>query len=260
MNKLMKVLEKKEKLLSVYFTVGFPKLNDTQEIIKELDSRNVDILEVGLPFSDPIADGLTIQHSSSVALKNGMNIDLMFEQVGKVSNEVNCALVLMAYLNPIFKYGIEKTFIKCKEAGIAAMIIPDLPLAEYISEWKPLEEKYDVRLAMLITPQSGDARIKQIDEATDAFVYVVSMASVTGVKDDFSQDQVEYFKRVGEMKLKNKTLIGFGISNNKTLSKAKSYSDGAIIGSAYIKCLDEAPTIKDATENFFGRLLEINSD
>ncbi len=255
MNKLTKVLEeKKENLLSVYFTAGFPNLDDTQKIITQLNAKGVNIIEIGLPFSDPIADGLTIQDSSNIAIKNGMNINLMFEQVAQVSDKVDCGLILMGYLNPIFKYGIEKTFAKCKEAGVDAMIIPDLPLDEYIADWKPFELKYDVKVAMLISPQSSDERIRKIDENTDSFIYVVSMASVTGTKDDFSDEQVAYFKRISDMKLKNKTLIGFGISNKKTLDKAQAYSSGAIIGSAFIKCLKSENNAEKSIDTFLDKI------
>ncbi|MDY6068168.1 MAG: tryptophan synthase subunit alpha [Opitutales bacterium] len=256
MNKLNELLAKKNKnLLSVYFTAGYPNLNDTTKIIEALDKNGVDLIEIGLPFSDPIADGQTIQESSHLALVNGMTTQLMFEQLKALKN-TNAVLILMTYLNLVVHYGFENTLKMCKESNISAMILPDLPLEEYERDYKALCEKYDIKIVMLISPESSDERIRAIDNATDSFIYMVSSASVTGTKDDFDENQCAYFKRINDMNLKNKRLIGFGISNKKTMDKANRYSSGVIIGSAFIKALAQEPNNPEKAVRFFLEKLE----
>ncbi|HET6225730.1 MAG TPA: tryptophan synthase subunit alpha, partial [Bacteroidia bacterium] len=237
MNKINKLFkEKNNNILSIYFTAGFPSLNDTATIIKELQDNSVDMIEVGMPFSDPLADGPTIQHTSEVALDNGMTIKLLFDQLAKAEiKNSQVAILLMGYLNPVLQYGIEKF---CKDAsalGVDGIILPDLPMQEYLDEYKPVFEKYNLKNVFLITPQTSDSRIRFIDEHSDGFIYMVSSASTTGAKSEIQDSQEAYFKRVQGMKLRNPTLIGFGISDGKTFEKACAYSNGAIIGSAFVK-------------------------
>ncbi|CAM1372185.1 tryptophan synthase subunit alpha [Tenacibaculum xiamenense] len=240
MNSLQKLFSQKDKnLLSIFFTAGFPDLNGTETIINELGKAGVDFIEVGLPYSDPLADGPTIQHSSSVALKNGMNLDVVFEQLIALKEKNSTPLVLMGYVNQIIKYGEEAFCEKVKECGIDTIIIPDLPMVEYESHYKPLFEKHGISNVFLITPHTSEERIRKIDSLTDTFIYVVASASITGAKGEVSHQQIEYFERIKSMDLKSKLIVGFGISDNQTFSTACSYANGAIIGSAYIKYLDQ---------------------
>lgn len=251
MNRLEKLFARKsENLLSVYFTAGFPKLNDTAEIISTLVAEGVDMIEVGVPFSDPMADGVVIQHSSTVALRNGMNLRLLLEQVAEAREAAkDVPLVLMGYMNPMMQYGIEALFAKCKEVGIDAFIIPDLPFADYLRDYKPLCQKYDMPIIMLITPETSDERIHFIDDNCDGFIYMVSSASTTGTKEKFGDVQQEYFKRIDALKLKHNRLIGFGISNPATMENACAHSSGGIIGSLFIKCLERNASVKDAVND-----------
>jgi tryptophan synthase alpha chain len=244
MNRLQSLFSRKaDNILSVYFTAGYPNLNDSGTIIKSLVKGGVDMIEVGIPFSDPMADGVVIQESSNIALRNGMNLRLLLQQVADVRADVpDTPLVLMGYLNPIMQYGIPELFKKGKEIGIDAIIIPDLPFEDYVRDFKPLCDKYDIPLIMLITPETSDERIHRIDDHCDGFIYMVSSASTTGTRDRFNDEQVGYFKRIAALKLKNRRLIGFGISNPGTLADAMTYSSGAIIGSLFIKCLRQTPT------------------
>ncbi|MDE6086103.1 MAG: tryptophan synthase subunit alpha [Muribaculaceae bacterium] len=248
MNRLQNLFGKKpEGLLSVYFTAGYPTLNSTGEIIKTLAANGVDLIEVGVPFSDPMADGPVIQESSSVALKNGMTLPLLFDQVEDARKDCpDIPLILMGYLNPMMQYGIEKLFERCKKAGIDALIVPDLPFDEYLESFRPLCEKYGIPVIMLITPETSPERIHLIDDHCDGFIYMVSAAATTGTRDSFGKEQIEYFRRVNEMDLKHPRLIGFGISNPLTLKQAQECSAGAIIGSLFIKCLKNEPTIPAA--------------
>ncbi|MGZ4034721.1 MAG: tryptophan synthase subunit alpha [Bacteroidia bacterium] len=252
MNRINKLFENKKKdVLSIYFTSGYPQLNDTVTIINELTNNNVDMIEIGMPFSDPLADGPTIQRSSEIALENGMSIKLLFEQLKNIrENSLETALILMGYLNPVLQYGVEKF---CKDAsalGIDGVIIPDLPMQEYLNEYKTIFEKYNLKNIFLITPQTSEERIRLIDEYSDGFIYVVSSTSTTGVADEIAVEQENYFKRIRDMKLKNPLMIGFGISNHKTFSKACEYANGAIIGSAFIKALDKSKDLKKYIEGF----------
>ncbi|GAB1307675.1 tryptophan synthase subunit alpha [Urechidicola sp. KH5] len=240
MSKLQALFSKKDyNLCSVFFTSGFPNLEDTTTIIEKLGESGVDFIEVGLPYSDPMADGPTIQHSSSMALNNGINLDVIFDQLKSIKETNETPLVLMGYLNQVLKYG-EVTFCEqCVACGIDTVILPDLPMIEYESKYKALFAKYGISNVFLVTPQTSEERIRKIDAMTEAFIYVVASASITGAKGEISEQQINYFERIKSMNLKSKLIVGFGISNNNTFSKACEYMNGAIIGSAYIKFLGE---------------------
>lgn len=240
MSGLTNLLETKEnRLCSVYFSSGFPKLDDTVEIIQSLDKNGIDFIEVGLPYSDPMADGETIQYTSSVALQNGINLDIIFDQLKKVKGTITTPLVLMGYLNQVLKYGEEKFCELCQECGVETVILPDLPMIEYENHYKALFAKYGISNVFLITPQTSDDRIRKIDEMTDAFIYVVASSSITGAKGEISQSQVDYFNRIKAMGLKSKLIVGFGISNKSTFDTACEYMNGAIIGSAFVNFLKD---------------------
>ena len=253
-NKLFK--EKGNNILSVYFTAGYPNLNDTVEIIKQLSSKGVDLIEIGVPFSDPLADGPVIQHSSQVALKNGMSVKLLFEQLKDIRKVTDIPLVLMGYVNPIIHFGFENFCQKAQEVGIDGFIIPDLPMLEYQREFKPVSDKYGIENVFLITPETSAELIRVVDENTNAFIYMVSSASTTGVQKSFEGAKEEYFNRIKSMNLKNPAMIGFGISNKQTFESACKYSSGAIIGSAFIKSLDETSSVSDAVDLLLKKLKE----
>lgn len=237
MNRIQKKLKEDKKLLSIYFSAGYPALNDTVEIIKKLENSGVDMIEIGLPFSDPLADGPTIQESSTQALKNGMHTELIFEQLKDIRKSVSIPLILMGYFNPMFQYGVEAFCRKCKEIGIDGFIIPDLPADVYHEQYKEIFEKYELLNIFLITPQTSDERIRYIDTISEGFIYMVSSASTTGAKSGFGNIQQNYFKRISDLNLKNPQIVGFGISNKETFLQATTYAKGAIIGSAFIKHL-----------------------
>lgn len=240
MNAIQHIFNQKENnLLSIFFTAGFPKLEDTTKIISELSNNGVDFIEVGLPYSDPLADGPTIQHSSDVALKNGMNLDVVFNQLASVKTTNKTPLVLMGYVNQIIKYGEDKFCQKVKDCGIHTVIIPDLPMIEYENHYEQLFSNYGITNVFLITPHTSEERIRKIDSLTKAFIYVVASASITGAKGEVSKEQIVYFKRIKAMKLQSKLIVGFGISDNKTFTTACNYMNGAIIGSAFIKALEK---------------------
>lgn len=249
-NRLQSLFERKDhNLLSVYFTAGYPRLDSTEEIITSLSQKGVDLIEVGVPFSDPMADGRVIQESSMTALRNGMTLRLLLEQVKKARETVkNTPLILMGYLNPMMQFGLRKLFEACKEAGIDAMIIPDLPFNEYMKTCRELCKEFDLPIIMLITPETEEERIHLIDDNCDGFIYMVSAASTTGTRDSFNEEQTSYFKRIAGMPLRHNRLIGFGISNPSTLADAWKYSAGAIIGSLFIKCLSSEKSIPLAVD------------
>ena len=238
MNRIQSVLEQDHKLLSIYFTAGFPNLNDTVSILKQLEASGVDIIELGLPFSDPLADGPTIQESSTQALRNGMTTDKLFEQLKDVRKHVNVPLIVMGYFNPMMQYGVERFCQKCQEVGIDGLIIPDLPVDVYHEKYQGLFQQYGLLNMFLITPQTSDERIRFIDEVSNGFIYMVSSAATTGAQSSFGDVQSDYFKRIGAMNLNAKLLVGFGISNSETYQAATAHSKGAIIGSAFIKHLE----------------------
>ncbi len=239
MNRIKKKLKQSEDILSIYFTVGFPCLNDTLQIIKELDSSKVDMIELGLPFSDPLADGQTIQNSSKIALANGMSTQLLFDQLIDIRNHTDIPLIIMGYFNPIFQYGIDLFCKKCKEVGIDGLIIPDLPPEIYISDYKKFFQQNDLINILLITPQTSDNRIKFIDSISDGFIYMVSSSSITGGENNFTKENIDYFKRIKNLKLKSPKIIGFGISNREIFLTANNYANGCIIGSAFIKYIQK---------------------
>lgn len=250
MNRLHKLFERKPTdILSIYFTCGYPHADSTVEIVKALADGGIDMVEIGVPFSDPMADGPVIQESSTVALRNGMTLNKLLDQIAEARREVTeLPMVLMGYLNPMMQYGIERLFKRCKEIGIDALIIPDLPFHEYKRDFKGLCREYDIPMIMLITPETSEERIKLIDENCDGFIYMVSAASTTGTKDKFGDAQLDYFRKVNDLELRHKRLIGFGISNPVTLHEAWKYSSGAIIGSLFIKCLAKTNTPAQAVQ------------
>lgn len=227
-----------KKLVSIYFTAGFPQLHDTVEIIENLEKSGVDLIEIGLPFSDPLADGPTIQESSTKALRNGMTTELLFEQLSDIRQRVNIPLIIMGYFNPVMQYGVEAFCQKCEDIGIDALILPDLPLREYQLHYKEIFNRHGLDLIYLITPQTPEERIRAIDEMSNSFIYMVSSSSTTGAKAGFSEENQGYFKRIADMKLKNPTLVGFGISDKNSFDQATGHSQGAIIGSAFIKHIE----------------------
>ena len=241
---------KKKNILSIYFTAGYPEINDTLPIIKELDSSGVDMIEIGMPFSDPVADGPVIQRSSEKALQNGMSLNLLFRQLEKVRTITDIPLIMMGYINPFFRFGMENFIKKCSETGIDGTIIPDLPVEEYLGSYSSLYEKNNIYNILLISPQTPDKRITYLDSISKGFLYMVSTSSTTGVKKGFDNSQTEYFRRVKALNLKTPGLIGFGISDKESFQLACSYSAGAIIGSAFIKALDEEGDLNENISRF----------
>ncbi|MCL1942359.1 MAG: tryptophan synthase subunit alpha [Candidatus Azobacteroides sp.] len=243
-NQLFK--QKKKNILSVFFTAGHPHSEDTDIIIKELQNNGIDMLEIGIPFSDPMADGVVIQESSSIALKNGMNLKKLFGQLQNIRESVHIPLIMMGYLNPVMQFGFEKFCRSCRETGIDGMIIPDLPFKDYIESYKAIADEYGLKIIMLITPETSEERIRLIDENTTGFIYMVSSASTTGAQKTFDADKQNYFRRIKSMNLKNPLMIGFGISNRETLQAAWNNASGAIIGSKFVKLLETEKDIPSA--------------
>ena len=239
MNRIIHKMASKGKLLSIYFTAGYPALNDTSKIIQDLEKNGVDMIEIGLPFSDPLADGPTIQASSTAALKNGMTTEILFEQLKDIRDSVSIPLIIMGYFNPMLQFGIESFCKKCQEIGIDGLIIPDLPVDVYHEEYQETFEKYGLINVFLITPQTSEERIRFIDKVSKGFIYMVSSASVTGSGKGFGVTQTEYFERVNKMNLSNPQIVGFGIKDSETFQQATETAKGAIIGSAFIKHLTE---------------------
>ena len=228
------------KLLSIYFCAGAPRLEGTANVIRTLAKNGISMIEVGIPFSDPMADGPVIQDAATKALRNGMSLNTLFDQLKDIRQDVNIPLILMGYLNPVIHYGFEKFCQKCVEVGIDGMILPDLPFKDYLEDFKPIADKYDLRIIMLITPETSDERIRFIDQNTDGFIYMVSSAAITGAQKEFNAAKQAYFNHVQSMHLQHPTMIGFGISNKQTLESAYDNANGAIIGSKFVQLLDEA--------------------
>ncbi|KRP14311.1 MAG: tryptophan synthase subunit alpha [Polaribacter sp. BACL8 MAG-120419-bin8] len=228
-----------KKVLSIYFTAGYPEKEDTTKVLQQLQDSGVDLVEIGLPFSDPLADGPTIQDSSTTALKNGMSTQLLFDQLKDIRKSIHIPLIVMGYFNPMLQYGVDAFLKECAQIGIDGIIMPDLPLAEYKQHYSAMYEKYGIKNIFLITPQTSDARIREIDKASDSFIYLVSTASVTGSKSGFGPEQEAYFERIANMKLKNPLVVGFGIHDAHTFTQATKHTSGAIIGSAFIKTITE---------------------
>lgn len=256
MNKINQLFNdnKERKLLSLYFCAGCPTLDGTGDVIKTLERRGIDMIEVGVPFSDPMADGPVIQDAATKALKNGMTLRKLFAQLKDIKGEVNIPLILMGYLNVMMQYGFENFFKSCVECGVSGAIIPDLPFKDYL-EIKPLADKYDIRIIMLITPETSEERIRFIDEHTDGFIYMVSSASTTGAQKSFDEAKQEYFHRINDMNLHNPRMIGFGISNKQTLESSQQNAAGAIIGSKFVQLLEQAGGKADeAIDNLYDAL------
>ena len=235
MNRIQAKLQEDKKLLSIYFTAGYPNLNDTVTTIENLEKNGVDMIEIGLPFSDPLADGPTIQASSTQALHNGMTSTVLFDQLKDIRKTVSIPLVLMGYFNPMLQFGVEAFCEKCQEVGIDGLIIPDLPVEVYHEEYKAVFERHGLLNIFLITPQTSESRIRYMDSISEGFIYMVSSASTTGNQSGFGNEQTDYFKRIADLQLTNQQIIGFGISDHETFSQATHYAKGAIIGSAFIK-------------------------
>ena len=241
MNKINKLFSesKERKLLSIYFCAGCPTIEGTGSVIKDLERKGIDMIEVGIPFSDPLADGPVIQSAGTVALKNGITLKHIFAQLAEIKNEVNIPLILMGYLNVIMHYGIENFCKSCVASGVSGAIIPDLPFEDYINDVKPVADKYNLRIIMMITPETSEERIRFIDKNTDGFIYMVSSASITGAQSNFDEAKQEYFRRINAMNLTNPRMMGFGISNKQTLESAQQNAAGAIIGSKFVTLLNE---------------------
>lgn len=241
MNRINQLFQDSPKnLLSIYFCAGCPTLEGTANVIRTLEKNGVDMIEIGIPFSDPMADGVVIQEAATRALRNGMSLRLLFEQLRDIRREVSIPLVLMGYLNPIMQFGFEAFCQKCAECGIDGVIIPDLPFKDYEESYKAISQKYDIRVIMLITPQTSEARVREIDNHTDGFIYMVSSAATTGAQKDFDAQKQDYFKKIQSMNLRNPHMVGFGISNKQTFDAACAHSSGAIIGSRFVSLLNEA--------------------
>ena len=253
MNRIQHKLSQNKKILSIYFSAGFPNLNDTKSLIENLAENGVDMIEIGLPFSDPLADGPIIQASSTAALKNGMTSEILFEQLKDIRKSVEIPLIIMGYFNPILQFGVEEFLKKCQETGIDGLIIPDLPLGIYLSQYKKSFESYGIAMIFLITPQTSEERIRLIDANSNSFIYMVSSSSVTGSKDRFDDNQMEYFERIAAMNLKNPQIIGFGISNNTTFKQATKHQKGAIIGSSFIQYITHSDI--SSAKNFIQNIL-----
>lgn len=241
---------KQDRVLSIYFTAGFPKLEDTIPVMEAIQAGGADIIEIGIPYSDPIADGPTIQDSNMIALENGMSMKMLFDQLKGFRAKIHMPVVLMGYLNPIMQFGMEEFCKKCKEVGVDGLIVPDLPMQQYLDEYKSLFDSYGLVNTFLISPQTSEKRIREIDQNTDGFIYMVSSHSITGAKAEISVDQVAYFERVKAMNLKNPRLIGFGISDAQTFSTASKYSNGAIIGSAFIKKIKDSQNLSQDIQTY----------
>ncbi|MCH7413544.1 tryptophan synthase subunit alpha [Belliella sp. R4-6] len=247
---------KKERALSIYFTAGFPALEDTLPTMQAIEEAGADIIEIGVPYSDPIADGPTIQDSNMIALENGMSLKKLFEQIKDMRQTVSIPVVLMGYLNPIIQYGMEAFLQKCKEVGVDGLILPDLPMQQYLDEFKEMFDQYGLSNTFLISPQTSESRIREIDENSNGFIYMVSSHSITGAKTGISEEQISYFKRVQDMNLKNPRLIGFGISDAETFTTASKYGNGAIIGSAFIKVVKDSKNLNADIKSYIQSVIQ----
>ena len=257
MNRINHLFSSKEKdLLSIYFCAGHPTLEGTAEVIKTLQDNGVKMVEIGIPFSDPMADGVVIQNAATQALRNGMSLKVLFEQLKDIRKTVTIPLVLMGYLNPIMQFGFEHFCKQCTECGVDGMIIPDLPFKDYQEHYRIIAERYNLRIIMLITPETSEERVREIDEHTDGFIYMVSSASTTGAQQNFDVQKRNYFKRIEEMKLRNPRMVGFGISNKATFKAACEHASGAIIGSRFVTLLEEEKDPQQAITSLLNGLKE----
>jgi len=254
MNRITELFQQKHSesggLLNVYFTAGFPELNDTTRVLQALQDGGVDLVEIGMPYSDPVADGETIQRSNDRALENGMTVRILFQQLEDMRETITVPVLLMGYVNPVLQYGIENFCRKCAEVGVDGLILPDMPMDVYLKEYKSIFDSYGLLNIFLITPQTSEARIRQIDEVSEGFIYTVSSASVTGSKTGVSADMESYFARLNALNLRNPRLIGFGIQDHATFIKASQQAAGAIIGSAFIRVLQETSDLEQDVKSF----------
>lgn len=250
-NRIKELLSsRKNGILSIYYTAGFPSLTATSSIAESLAAAGADIIEIGIPYSDPVADGPTIQASNTVALKNGMKLSMLIEQVQEIRSKVDIPIILMGYINPVLQYGIERFVNDASAAGVDGVILPDLPMDEYLTHYKQLFESANLTNTFLISPTTSEERIRKIDAVTDGFIYAVSASSITGAKGKFEKHQLDYFDRLNKMKLKNPYLIGFGISNHETFATASKYGAGAIVGSAFVDLLQKSKDLKTDITRF----------
>jgi tryptophan synthase alpha chain len=247
--------KKKERVLNVYCTAGYPQLDSTLPVMKALQRSGADIIELGMPYSDPLADGEVIQASSTAALHNGMCMAALFEQLKDCRKVVHLPLILMGYMNPVLQYGFENFCAAAAAVGVDGLILPDLPIFEYETEYAPTIKKYGLDFIFLVTPETSEDRIRKIDKLGRGFIYAVSSSSTTG-KNKRIQDQAPYFEKLQKMQLQNPVLVGFGINDNETFEAACQYTNGAIIGSAYIKALENTADIAAATSTFLREVLQ----
>lgn len=255
MNRINRLFEeKKHNILSLYFCAGHPTPDSTCDIIRTLARGGIDMIEVGIPFSDPMADGPVIQDAATKALKGGMSLSRLFDQLSDIRREVDIPLILMGYLNPVVHYGFERFCSDCARCGIDGMILPDLPFADYLKHFKPVADRYGLRIIMLIPPETSEERIRFIDDNTDGFIYMVSSAATTGAQKEFDEKKQAYFSRVNHMQLRNPRMIGFGISNRQTLESAQANSAGAIIGSRFVTLLDKFGNAAEALDRLLDDL------
>ncbi|MCX6182382.1 MAG: tryptophan synthase subunit alpha [Bacteroidetes bacterium] len=254
MNRLDSLFQKKKNnILSIFTTAGYPKLNDTLPVVKALQEAGVDFIEIGIPFSDPLADGPVIQDSSTVAIENGMTLKLLLSQMEDIRKELTLPILLMGYINPVLQYGIENFAKKCSEVGVDGIIIPDLPMQEYLEDYKKVFDQYNLKNIFLVTPQTSDERIRFIDEHSNGFIYLVSSSSTTGKKTGIDGAE-EYLSRIQKMNLKTPTVVGFNISSKESFQKATQYANGAIIGSAFVKAINNNKDIAAGVKSFVGAI------
>ena len=258
MNKIDRLFTERgdKKLLSLYFCAGDPTLEGTAGVIRAMERRGIAMVEVGFPFSDPLADGPVIQTAATRAIRNGMTITKLFAQLKEIKDEVSIPLVLMGYLNVVMQYGVEAFFLSCADSGVSGVIIPDLPFRDYMEEVRPIAQKYGIHVIMLITPETEEERVRFIDDNTDGFIYMVSSASITGAQQSFDERKQEYFRRIDAMNLKHPRMIGFGISNKQTLESAQAHAAGAIIGSKFVTLLEQSASPDEALDKLFAALAE----
>lgn len=251
MNRIDKLfLQKKKQILSLYFTAGYPDLNDSMQIIEALDKSGADMIEIGMPFSDPVADGPVIQESSKKALSNGMNLKLLFKELKILRTKTEMPVILMGYINPVFRMGIESFLDKCREVGIDGLILPDLPPQEYKQHYKSMFNDYGINNILLITPQSSNTRIREIDALSQGFIYVVSNYATTGGQAEFGRRQLDYFQRIRNLNLKNPLMIGFGISDKQRFETVCEYAAGGIIGTSFINALSVKGSVENKVSEF----------
>ncbi|HZH68411.1 MAG TPA: tryptophan synthase subunit alpha [Chitinophagales bacterium] len=257
MNRIQQLFKnKKEKIVSIFITAGFPHLDSLPEILVALESAGVDIVEIGMPFSDPTADGPTIQYTNNVAIENGMNMHVLFEQLKDIRKKVSMPLILMGYLNPPIQYGFNKFLDQAAECGIDGFILPDLPMQEYKDFYQSKMKEKNLSNIFLVTPETSEQRLREIDNLSDGFIYVVSTNAITGSEVDFEAAQKNYFSKIKDMQLNNPALVGFGIKDKATFNAASKYLEGAIIGSAYIKHIEKnTDNIKEATKEFIDSII-----